>query len=168
MFVTILAAVALTPQRAHHQTRSHRHKHVVAKVVDETPGIKAGYMDVEKAFETKNWTLFRSRCTSNFKEEMPNHQVLDLNQAVAGLRKQFGPLSDLDVHYNLQQQKVTGSMAEIEGRVWGKAKLNGKSVRLDGSETDYLKKVRGRWMAYYVKIHDQSMSVNGHVVMHMP
>jgi len=173
MFVTICAALALSIQQGHH----HRGHHSMAGnkkpvAVDEMPGIKAGYADVRKAFETKNWSLFRSRCTSNFEQELPNHQKLNLAQTVAQLRKQMNPMTDLKVDYNLQDVKVNGNTATVLGRYSADGKIKDKKgshkMHVEGSETDSLKKVRGRWMAYYVLIHDESVSMDGHVVMHMP
>jgi hypothetical protein len=171
MFVTIVATLAMLPQHKHHMMRGHKPAKM-AKPVDESPAIKAGFMDVKHAFETKNWSLFRSRCTSNFQQELPNGQVLTLRQSVANLQKTLGPLTDIKVDMNLQQIKVDGNMAVVDDRFMMKAKMKDKkgshNVRAEGSETVSTKKVGGRWVAYHEKMHDQSMSVDGHVVMHMP
>ena len=163
MFVSIVAALALSPQHMRHHVHQHGPKRP-AKVVDETPGIHAGYADVKRAFETKNWTLFRSRCAPNFVEELPNRQRLNLKQTIAGMRKQMEPLSDIKVNFNLQDVKVTGHTATVLARFNGDGKFRDKKgmhkMHLDGSETDSLKKVGGRWVAYFVKVHDQSVSVD--------
>ena len=172
MFVTICAALALSIQQGHHRTHGRMHGHQKPVVVDETAGIKAGYADVKRAFETKNWALFRSRCTSNFEEELPNHKKMNLKQALAQLRQEFAPLTDIKVSFDLQDVKVNGNTATVVGRYSGDGKFKDKKgshkMHSEGSETDSLKKVRGRWVAYYVLIHDQSTSIDGHVVSHMP
>jgi hypothetical protein len=171
MFTTFLAVLVMSPQH----TRGHghaRHKAHVQKPVDEEPGIRAGYADVQKAFETKNWALFRSRVTSNFQEELPNHQVLNLKAAMASLRHNIDPLTETKARFNIQDTKITGSTATVLARFSADGKMKDKKgthkVHSEGSETDSLKKVGGRWVAYYAKIHDQSTSVDGHVVSHMP
>lgn len=169
MFVPLIVAIAMAPQHHHGHMRAHGN---TRKPVDETAGIKAGYADVQHAFETKNWALFRSRVTSNFQEEQPDHKVYNLRQAMDNLRTQFAPLHDITAKFDLQQIKQDGPSAVCEVRFTASAKLKDKkgehTMRMDGSETDSLKKVRGRWVAYYAKIHDQSVSVDGHVVSHMP
>lgn len=171
MFTSFLLAILIAPQHGH--VRSHtRHSTRAQKPVDEEPGIRAGYADVAKAFETKNWSLFRSRVSPNFKQELPNHQVLTLKQTIAGLRSQFAPLSDVKAVMNVQAIRVTGSTAEGDARFSADGKMKDKAgvhkVHMEGSETDSLKKIGGRWVASYVKIHDQSVTVDGHVVSHMP
>ena len=170
MLLSIACAVALSQQRMH---RHHAH-HVAtkAKPVDETIAIRKQVHKVEQAFDTKNYTLFRSVLTSNFQQELPNHKVLSLREAVATLRQYLTPLSDISANINLQEIKVDGSTATINDNYSMKAKMTDKkgkhNVVILGSETVSAKKVRGQWLAYYEKGHDQSMSVDGHIVMHMP
>lgn len=171
MFTPLIAALVMAPQHSHGHGHM-RHTTKAQAPVDETPGIHAGYADVTRAFETKNWSLFRTRLAPNFQQELPNHQVLSMKQTLAAIRQQFGPLSDIKFNFDIQQIKLDGATANVEVRASGSGKMTDKkgshSVRMEGSETDSLKKIGGRWVAYYVKIHDQSESVDGHVVMHMP
>jgi hypothetical protein len=171
MFTPFLAALVMAPQ--HSRGHGHmRHSAKAQKPFNEEPGIRAGYADVTRAFETKNWSLFRSRLAPNFQQELPNHHVLSAKQTMSGIRQQFGPLSEIKAKFDVQQIKVNGSTAVCEARIVTTAKMKdkkgGHTVRMEGSETDSLKKIGGRWVAYFVKVHDQSESVDGHVVMHMP
>ena len=169
MFVFLAAALALSPQRAHHH---HARPHKPAKAVDETAAIRVLGHKVQRAFETKDMSLLRSTCTSNFQTEMPDHKVYNLKQSLAMLRKQLAPMSEIKAQVNMQQTKVNGNTAMVDDRFTLKGKMADKkgkhNVVVDGSETISLKKVRGQWLAYYDKMHDQSVSVDGHVVSHMP
>lgn len=166
MLVTIVAALALSPQR--HHAMQHRH----AKPINEEPAIRAGFNDVMRAFETKNWALFRSRCAPNFKQESPNHQIMNLRQCVATMQRSMAPLTDIKASTILQRIDVNGKMAKADDRYLLKAKFKDKkgshTMRLEGSETVSLKKIGGRWVAYYVKTHDESVAVDGRIVSHQP
>ncbi len=161
----------MAPQHARGHAHA-RHSGKVQKPVDEEPAIRAGFADVSRALETKNWSLFRTRLAPNFQQELPNHQVLSMKQCLAGLRQQFGPLSEIKSKYDIQQIKPTGSTAVVDDRFSANAKMQdkkgGHTVHMEGSETVSVKKIGGRWVAYHEVIHDQSESVDGHVVMHMP
>jgi|SRR5579885_498386 len=164
MFVSIVATLVLSPQRMHHH-------HVRAKkavAVDEEAAIRATGAKVKRSFETKNYSLFRSLLTSNFQQEMPNHQMLNVRQTMAQMRKSLDPLSDIKCTLDLQTIKVDGRSATVEDRFTMTGKAGKHSMRVEGSETVSLKKTGGQWLAYYDKLHDQSVAMDGHIVSHMP
>jgi len=167
--VVILAVLALSPQHRHH---GQMHMRTKMKPVNEEPAIRAQGKKVERAFETKNVALFRSVMASNFQQETPDHKVANLKQVLKGFRDGLAGLTDIDATVNVQWVKVNGRTATVEDRYWLKAKMRDKkgmhNVRMEGSETVSLKKMGGTWLAYYDKVHDESFSVDGHVVSHMP
>ncbi len=170
MFVTICAALALAPQHHHHGMK---HSQKAGKPVNEEPAIRATVKKAEHAFETKNIGAFKTLCAPNFQQELPNHQVLSFKQSMAQMKKVLGPLSDLKVAITVQKiDPTTGNQSTIDDRflMTGKFKdsKGAHNMRIEGSETVSIKKVGGRWMAYYLKTHDQSISVDGHLTSHMP
>lgn len=170
MLVTIVATLALAPQHRHHHGKMHGQK---AKPVNEEPAIRATVKKVEQAIETKNMAMFRSLCTPNFQQELPNHKVLSFKESSNEMRKALAPLSDIKASITVQKiDPTTGNQSTIDDRYVMKAKMKDKKgthdVRIEGSESVSIKKVGGRWMAYYLKTHDESVTVDGHVVSHMP
>ena len=168
MFVSIVATLALSPQRMHHH-----HGHAkTAVVVDEDKAIRATGARVQNALQTKNFGAFRSMLTSDCKQELPNHQILNVRQMVSMMRQFIEPVSDLKVSIDIQQVKVDGRTATVDDRFLLSGKVQDKkgkhNLRAEGSETVSLKKVGSKWLAYYDKVHDQSSAIDGHVVMHMP
>jgi hypothetical protein len=88
------------------------------------------------------------------------------------MKSQLAPLTDIDAEINVQRITVNGRTAKIEDRFFMKAKFKDKkgkhTLRVEGSETVSVKKVGKRWLAYYVKVHDQSEAIDGRVVSHSP
>ena len=91
---------------------------------------------------------------------------------MAMMQKNMAPLSDIKATMILQRIEPNGKMAKVDDRYLLKAKFKDKkgnhSMRIEGSETISLKKVGGRWVAYYVKTHDESVAVDGRIVSHQP
>jgi hypothetical protein len=170
MLVTIVATLALAPQHKHHKMM---HGNKKAMPVNEEPAIRATVKKVEHAMETKNVGAFRMLCTPDFQQELPNHQVLSLKQMMNQMKKGFAPLYDIKANIMVQRiDPTTGNKSMIDDRYMIKGMFKDKkgthNMRIEGSETVSIKKVRGTWMAYYLKTHDESVSVDGHVVSHMP
>ena len=176
MLVTIVATLALSPQKMHHHSM-HQHKRVhAAKAADTTAAdekaIRAVAHKVERCFETKNLKMFRTLVTSNCQQEMPDHKVMNLKDSMAQMRKDLAPLSDIKCVINIQNINITGRTATVDDRFNMVGKFTDKkgkhTMKVEGSETVSVKKVGGNWLGYYDKIHDQSVAVDGHVVSHMP
>jgi ketosteroid isomerase-like protein len=139
------------------------------RVMGEHAAIRAGFSRVARAFERKDWKAVKSMVTSDFRQVEPNKKVKNIDQAVAELRRALGPLSELKVKFNVMDIQLTGgNTATVETRYQADGKDGNKNVHVEGSETDRLRKVGGQWKAAYIRVHDESVSVDGRVVEHMP
>ncbi|MEA2553281.1 MAG: hypothetical protein QOJ65_1457 [Fimbriimonadaceae bacterium] len=175
MFATVVVAIALlSPQHKHSHGQVHRPTLTKAqmearRVMGEHTAIRAGFTKVARTFERKDWKTLRSMLTSDFRQVEPNKVVKNSDQAVAELRRGLGPLSELKVKFNVMDIKLTGgNTATVESRYEANGRDGNKNVHIEGSETDRLRKVGGQWKAAYIRVHDESMSVDGRVVSHMP
>ena len=168
MLVTIVAALALSHAPLNPGFVQRKKK----EPVNEEPAIRAAVKQVEKAFETKNFKMFSAMCLPNFQTEDPNGKVMNYKQSMAQMKKDMAPLYDIKANITVGWIKIDGNKATLDDRYLVKAKYKDKtgthSMRMEGSETVSLKKVRGKWMSYYVKGHDDSLAIDGKLVMHRP
>lgn len=161
MFATIAAAsvILAAPQRK------------MSTAADEA-AIRNQYRKWERVIETKNFRSARSLVTSDFVQVSPEGHKASARTMEREYTGMFKSLSKIDCEIEVMDVKVSGRTATAEIRFEIDAKSKDKSgqhhTRVQGSEVNRWRKVRGRWLQAYGKTHDVSTMVDGRLVSHSP
>ena len=178
MLATLAAVVIMSPQR-HSHMRPHKPMPHMTKAqrqmkmqMMEEASIKAGYRQVSRTMQNKDWNGLRGMMTADFKQRLPDGTVLNAKQATESLRGAFAHVTKLKVQCTPGLIQLQGDTATVEARYWADGKFTDKKgqhhMHAEGSERDRLRKIGGMWKAAYIVVHDHSVIVDGHVVAHMP
>ena len=110
--------------------------------------IRNQYRKWERVFETKNFRGMRSIVTSDFVQVSPEGSKMNMRTMEREYTKMFKPLSKIDCDIQVMDIKVNGRTATVEMRFDMDARSKDKSgqhhVRVEGSEVNRWRKVRGR------------------------
>ncbi len=159
MFATLSAILIFTGQ------------HPKAPDADAT-AVRAMYPAFGRAVEAKNWAAVSRLLAPGFVEDTPTHQKIGKAAFLSAHARAFRPLNKVKMSSQIMEVNTAKGRADVELRWEMTAEMHDKkgkhSVLAQGSEAHSWRKSHGKWQLGYIREHETTFAVDGHVSQPKP